>query len=119
LKKSAIWQAEQQQAKPEPEPEPKPAKPTKPASGKPPLHLADLPKDCRDVLAAGGDVPVITADTGLPPIALRALASKDAGPPLPRLTQEQLQILLAGGDLTASMSLPDRNPRRGAAIAGN
>lgn len=98
LKKSAIWQAQL------------PVNPdAKPAPKKHPIRLADLPKDCRTVLTAGGNEPLTNEDE-LPPEAVAAMEAKEAGPPLPRLTQAQLEILLNGGKL--GMPLPDRNPKR-------
>jgi penicillin-insensitive murein DD-endopeptidase len=104
LKKSAIWQAEQQ-VRPD----------TKPGPGKPPLRMADLPKDCGTVLAAGGFEPPEKTEEGtvLPPAALAALASLDAGPPVPILTDAQLKALTGGADPASDgMPLPDRNPVR-------
>jgi penicillin-insensitive murein endopeptidase len=104
LKKSAIWQAEQQ-VRPE----------TKPAPSKAPLRMADLPKECGTVLAAGGFEPPPKTEEGtvLPPAALAALASQDAGPPVPILTAAQLKALVGGADPAATgMPLPDRNPTR-------
>lgn len=104
LKKSAIWQAEQQ-ARPE----------TKPVPKKKPLRMADLPKDCGTVLTAGGFEPPEKTEEGraLPPEALAAMASLDAGPPVPILTAAQLKALLGGQDpMESGMPLPDRNPIR-------
>jgi penicillin-insensitive murein endopeptidase len=104
LKKSAIWQA-QQQIKPD----------TKPVSKKPPMRMADLPKDCGTVLTAGGFEPPQKTEEGtiLPPQALAALASQDAGPPVPILTAAQLKALTGGADPAKDgMPLPDRNPIR-------
>jgi penicillin-insensitive murein endopeptidase len=101
---------------------------TKPWVGKPPLTMAQLPKECGTVLTAGGFQPP-TADSEPTPAALAAMATKDAGPPLPTLTPEQLKALTAaktdktaaaaaatassaGGTDTAEMPLPDRNPVR-------
>jgi penicillin-insensitive murein endopeptidase len=111
LKKSAIATA---QAPPS----------TKPWVGKPPLTMAQLPKECGTVLTAGGFTPP-TADSEPTPAALAALATKDAGPPLPVLTPDQLKALTATKNdktakagtadttgATASMPLPDRNPVR-------
>jgi len=96
LKKSAIWMARQP-------PDFKPKKTKKP------LRLRDLPKECKSVLTAGGIEP-LESDAELPPTALEAVASKEAGPPPPRLTEAQLDTLLNGGKL--GMPLPDRNPKR-------
>jgi penicillin-insensitive murein endopeptidase len=104
LKKAAIWQAELQ-VRPE----------TKPVPSKPPLRMADLPKECGAVLTAGGFEPPQKTEEGtvLPPEALAAMASQDAGPPIPILTAAQVKALtgaaVPGGD---SMPLPDRNPSR-------
>jgi penicillin-insensitive murein endopeptidase len=106
LKKSAIW-ASELQIKPD----------TKPMSGKPPLHLADLPKECGTVLASGGNTPFADnpAET---PAAMQAMATKDAGPPIPVPTRAALDALIAkvfGPAATADaggMPLPDRNPVR-------
>jgi penicillin-insensitive murein endopeptidase len=108
---------------------------TKPWTGKPPLTMAQLPKECGTVLTAGGFQPP-TADSEPTPAALAAMATKDAGPPLPTLTPEQLKELTApkndktgkataaaagtataaaadpAGANTASIPLPDRNPVR-------
>jgi penicillin-insensitive murein endopeptidase len=93
---------------------------TKPWTGKPPLTMAQLPKECGTVLTAGGFTPP-TADSEPTPAALAAMAAKDAGPPLPTLTPEQLKELTApktdktataGGADPADIPLPDRNPVR-------
>ena len=68
--------------------------------GKPPLKMAQLPKECATVLTAGGFEPPITGEAGTPPpnpAALAALASKDAGPPVPVLTPAQLAALTGAG----------------------
>ena len=66
-----------------------------------------LPKECGTVLNAGGFTPEPPAES---PAAITALATKDAGPPIPRLTAAQLQALI-GADPNV-MPLPDRNPMR-------
>ncbi len=102
LKKSAI-----EMAKP-------PVPGAKPWVGKPPLTMAQLPKECGTVLTAGGFEPPVPGEAGTPPptpAALAALASKDAGPPLPILTAAQLKELTGGKD-PAGMPLPERNPLR-------
>jgi penicillin-insensitive murein DD-endopeptidase len=80
--------------------------------GKPPLTMAQLPKECASVLTAGGFEPPVPAEAGAPttnPAVLAALATKDAGPPVPVLTPAQLKALTGqAGD----MPLPDRNPNR-------
>ncbi|MGV1015689.1 MAG: penicillin-insensitive murein endopeptidase, partial [Methyloceanibacter sp.] len=119
LRKSAIWQAEQR-IKPDDKPaDDKPAD-DKPAPRKPGLRMADLPKDCATVIAAGGHKPVAAADAATAPAILTAFASKEAGPPVPLLDPEALKILVKGGkgaatataSVTASIPLPDRNPIR-------
>ena len=92
----------------------KPAKPAKPGAkpwkGKPPLSMAQLPRECGTVLKAGGHTPVI-ADAATMPAALRIAAGKDAGPPLPKLDQAALEALVNGGSI-GGMPLPERNPKR-------
>ena len=89
----------------------KPAKPgTKPWKGKPPLTMAQLPRECGTVLKAGGHAPVI-ADAATMPAALRIAAGKDAGPPLPKLDPAALAALVNGGSI-GGMPLPERNPKR-------
>ena len=100
LKKSAI-----EMAKP-------PVPGAKPWVGKPPLTMAQLPKECGTVLTSGGFEPPVPASrhTATPP-APSALATKDAGPPVPMLTPAQLKALTGGAD-PGGMPLPDRNPFR-------
>ena len=84
----------------------------KPWTGKPPLTMAQLPKECGPVLISGGFEPPIPTEAGTadkPPAALAALATKDAGPPVPVLTPAQLKALTGGPQ---GMPLPDRNPLR-------
>jgi len=97
LKKAAI-----EMAKP-----PKPG--AKPWTGKPPLTMAQLPKECGTVLTAGGFEPPIPKEGTVPP-ALAAAATKDAGPPVPTLDAAGLKALIGGAE--AGMPLPDRNPIR-------
>ncbi len=101
LKKAAIWQAQLAASNPDPD--------AKSAPKKKQTKLYDLPKDCRSVLTAGGFEPP-TAEEELPPEAVAAMETKDAGQPIPLLTQAQLEILLNGGKL--GMPMPDRNPVR-------
>jgi penicillin-insensitive murein endopeptidase len=82
----------------------------KPWVGRPPLTMAQLPKECGTVLTSGGFEPPI-AKEGDVPAALKAMATKDAGPPIPVLTAAQLQALTGGAD-PGGMPLPDRNPMR-------
>jgi penicillin-insensitive murein endopeptidase len=85
----------------------------KSSTGKPPLTMVQLPKECGAVLTSGGFQPPTPAEDGKtekPPAVLAALATKDAGPPVPLLTPAQLKALTGGND--GGMSLPDRNPLR-------
>ena len=89
----------------------KPAPPeAKPWTGKPPLQMADLPRECGTVLTSGGFEPPANADT-MPPAVLKALASKESGPPPPTLDPAALQAM-AGGGAPVAMPLPERNPAR-------
>jgi penicillin-insensitive murein DD-endopeptidase len=81
----------------------------KPWVGRPPLTMAQLPKECGTVLTSGGFEPPIPKE-GDVPAALKAAATKDAGPPIPTLTAAQLQALTGG--TPGGMPLPDRNPMR-------
>jgi penicillin-insensitive murein endopeptidase len=98
LRKAAIWTA-QQAAKPD----------KKPPKKKKQMQLYELPRDCRTVLTAGGNEP-LGNDEELPPSAVAAMETKEAGPPAPILTESQLQIVLNGGNI--NMPVPDRNPKR-------
>jgi penicillin-insensitive murein endopeptidase len=98
LRKSAIWMAEQNI-----DPNAKPTRKKKP------FELSKLPNDCKAVLEAG-DVQLLLEDEELPPRALAAAASREAGPGVPVLTQAQLQIVKNGGIL--GIPLPVRNPER-------
>ncbi len=85
---------------------------TKPWVGKPPLTMAQLPKECGTVLTSGGFEPPIPAEGEelvRNEAALAALDTKDAGPPVPVLTPAQLAALTGVG---GGMPLPDRNPKR-------
>jgi penicillin-insensitive murein endopeptidase len=98
LKKSAIWMT-QQNIDPD----------AKPTGKKKPFPLKDLPSDCRTVLTAGGN-ELLSVDDELPPVAVKAAASKEAGPGVPLLSETQLQNLLNGGKI--GIPLPVRNPTR-------
>lgn len=100
LKKSAIWMAESNY---------KPPTKAEKAKQKKTVKLRELPRDCKTVLTAGGVEPLSVEDE-LPPTAIRAAESKEAGPGVPILTQAQLDIVRSGGQL--SMPMPDRNPVR-------
>lgn len=97
LRKSAIWTAQQ------------PIDPDAKPSKKKNVRLRDLPRDCKTVLLSGGSEP-LAVDAELPEAALRAAASKEAGPSVPRLDEAQLQAWLGGGRI--GMEPPDRNPIR-------
>jgi penicillin-insensitive murein endopeptidase len=84
----------------------------KPWVGKPPMKMAQLPKECATVLTAGGFEPPIPAEGEelvRNEAALAAMATKDAGPQVPVLTPAQLAALTGTG---GAMPLPDRNPKR-------
>jgi len=98
LKKSAIWMTKQNI-------DPN----AKPKIKRKPFPLKDLPNECQNVIVSG-DNELLRADDELPPVALRAAASKEAGPGVPVLTKTQLNNLLAGGKL--GITLPERNPIR-------
>lgn len=98
LKKSAIWRT-QQNIDPN----------AKPSGKKKPFPLKDLPGDCRTVLTAGGN-ELLSVDDELPLVAVRAAASKEAGPGVPLLSQTELQNLLNGGKI--GIPVPVRNPNR-------
>jgi len=84
-----------------------PATPSKPRRS---FTMAKLPQECSAVLAAGGFEPTpVNADT-MPPQVLKALASKESGPPPPKLDASALAALIAS--MRAAIPLPDRNPKR-------
>jgi hypothetical protein len=72
--------------------------------------MAALPAECSTVLTAGGFEAVPRSSDVMSAAALNALASKEAGPPLPRLDAAALRALIELSD--AKMPLPDRNPNR-------
>jgi penicillin-insensitive murein endopeptidase len=89
----------------------KPAPPeAKPWTGRPQLQMSDLPRECGTVLSSGGFEPPANTDS-LPPAVLKALASKEAGPPAPTLDPAARQAL-AGDSAFGAMPLPERNPAR-------
>ena len=98
LKKSAIWRT-QQNIDPD----------AKPTGKKKAFPLTDLPSDCRTVLTAGGN-ELLSVDDELPPVAVKAAASREAGPGVPLLSKTELQNLLNGGKI--GIPLPVRNPTR-------
>jgi penicillin-insensitive murein DD-endopeptidase len=74
------------------------------------LPVAKLPQECSAVLTSGGFEPQpVNAQTVSAPI-LRALASKESGPPPPKLDAAARAVLIA--DTQARVPLPDRNPNR-------
>jgi penicillin-insensitive murein endopeptidase len=74
------------------------------------LTMANLPPECGTVLTAGGFEPVpLNADT-MPGPVFKALTSKEAGPPPPKLDAAARAALIAAAN--AGMSPPTRNPRR-------
>jgi hypothetical protein len=88
----------------------KPATPeTKPSTGKA-VHMADLPRECGTVLTSGGFEPPVNADT-MSPALLKAMGSKESGPPPPQLDPATRQAMIAKS-LATAMPLPDRNPVR-------
>ena len=82
---------------------------TKPSTGKA-LHMADLPRECGTVLTSGGFEPPANADA-MPPALLKAMRSKESGPPPPQLDPATRQAMIAKSPATA-IPLPDRNPDR-------
>lgn len=98
LRQAEIWKAEER------------VKPGKPAPEKPPLKLTDLPEQCESVLTSGN--ASVLPEPGEPSAMLRAIASKEAGPPLPAPDPNMLNILKNGGDPAKEpVPLPDRKPR--------
>jgi penicillin-insensitive murein DD-endopeptidase len=98
LKKSVIWNAQHN------------ISPEAPAKPRAPITLSQLPSECKSVLTAGGYEP-LPLDAEKPPAILAAMATKDAGPPIPELDAAALKKLI-GGDDAGGMPLPDRNPMR-------
>ena len=83
---------------------------TKPYSGKAQLRMADLPRECGTVLSSGGFEPPANADT-MTPALLKALSSKESGPPPPVLDPATRQAMIVKAS-PVTMPLPDRNPTR-------
>ena len=84
-----------------------------PATGAPrksSLTMTNLPRECGTVLTAGGFEPPVpvNADT-LPEPVLKALASKESGPPPPKLDAAARRALMAS---SSGVPLPERNPMR-------
>jgi penicillin-insensitive murein endopeptidase len=83
-----------------------------PATGVPrksSLTMSKLPQECGTVLTAGGFEPPIPVNAGLAQPVLKALASKETGPPPPKLDPAARRALIAS---SSGMPLPERNPRR-------
>jgi penicillin-insensitive murein endopeptidase len=74
------------------------------------LTVAELPAECGTVLTFGGVEPLPVSSEAMSAVALKALASKEAGPPLPRLDAAALHALMGATD--TKITLPDRNPNR-------
>jgi penicillin-insensitive murein endopeptidase len=84
-----------------------PPYPATPLRRKGRLTMAELPAQCSTVLTAGRSDPPPINEANTATAALKVLASKEAGPPLPRLDPAALGALIGIG-----MPLPDRNPNR-------
>jgi penicillin-insensitive murein DD-endopeptidase len=84
-----------------------------PATGVPrksSLTMSKLPRECGTVLTAGGFEPPVPVNAdNLPEPVLKALASKETGPPPPKLNPSARRALIAS---SSGMSLPERNPKR-------
>ena len=83
-----------------------------PATGVPrksSITMSKLPQECGTVLTAGGLEPPIPVNAGLAQPVLKALASKETGPPPPKLDPAARRALIAS---SSEMPLPRRNPRR-------
>jgi penicillin-insensitive murein endopeptidase len=75
------------------------------------LTMANLPSECGTVLTAGVFEPPVPLDADtMPAPVLKALASKESGPPPPKLDAAARQALIA--NTAARMPMPDRNPKR-------
>jgi penicillin-insensitive murein DD-endopeptidase len=73
------------------------------------LTMSKLPQECRTVLTAGDFEPLVPNNTEpLPEPVRKALASKETGPPPPKLDAAARRALIA----SYWMPLPKRNPRR-------
>ena len=74
------------------------------------LTMSKLPRECGTVLTAGGFEPPVPANADtLPEPELKALASKETGPPPPKLDAAARQALIAS---SSRVPLPERNPNR-------
>ena len=72
--------------------------------------MADLPRECGTVLTSGGFEPPANADA-MPPALLKAMSSKESGPPPPTLDRAARQAMIENST-PVTMPLPDRNPYR-------
>jgi penicillin-insensitive murein DD-endopeptidase len=72
--------------------------------------MRKLPQECSTVLSAGGFEPQPVNATTVPLPILRALASKESGPPPPKLDAAAVAALIASTHF--GIPLPDRNPNR-------
>jgi penicillin-insensitive murein DD-endopeptidase len=74
------------------------------------ITMSKLPRECGTVLTAGGFEPPVPDNADpLPEPVLKALASKETGPPPPKLDAAARRALIASN---SGMPLPERNPRR-------
>jgi penicillin-insensitive murein endopeptidase len=84
-----------------------------PATGTPrksSITMSKLPRECGTVLTAGGFEPPVPFNAdNLPEPVLKALASKETGPPPPKLDPAARRALIAS---SSEVSLPERNPKR-------
>nr|WP_246810272.1 penicillin-insensitive murein endopeptidase [Methyloligella sp. GL2] len=84
-----------------------PAKPAPPRRGP---SLDDLPDACTPVLMAGGNDGLPAP--GEPSPMLKAMASKDAGPPAPSLSQSEVDVLTGKAPAPETpVPMPTRAPR--------
>ena len=72
--------------------------------------MAKLPQECSTVLTAGQFEPLPVKAESMPAQILSALASKEAGPPPPKLDAAALSALIASTQ--PKVPLPARNPNR-------
>ena len=74
------------------------------------LTMSKLPRECGTVLTAGGFEPPVPGNADhLPEPVLKALASKETGPPPPKLDAAARRALLAS---STKVPLHQRNPQR-------
>jgi penicillin-insensitive murein endopeptidase len=75
------------------------------------LAMTKLPPECSTVLTAGGFQPQPVSAEPMPVPIQKALASKESGPPQPKLDAAALAALIAA-NTKGRIPLPDRNPNR-------